>query len=133
VSISAPREQLLKAEMPNDQTSSAEQAQRVEPQQWIVFTEWAQVQTPATSGAIADYNTGSDAAGAPEPAASQRGDAGRITITRMILRVYPVASPSNSARSSDSAPHTGTNPVSKSVFHQSAAVPFGDGWLVIQL
>jgi len=118
IAFSAPREQLLKAEMPCPPTKSAEP-----PQQWVVFTAWEQVQTRATSGRIADYDTGADAAGQP----------GRMIVTRMILRVYPVAAVTDSAQSSPSAPRPGSNSISKSISHQSAALPFGDGWLVLQL
>jgi hypothetical protein len=124
---------LLKAEMPSPQANYAGQ-----PQQWVVFAAWEQFQTRATSGQVADYDTGADAAAtrqtdASQQTAGQQGDTGRITITRMIFRVCPVAALGNSANSSKSAPRPDSNSVPKSISHQSAAVPFGDGWLVIQL
>ena len=130
---SSPHEQLLKAEMPSPQANYAGQ-----PQQWVVFAAWEQFQTRATSGQVADYDTGADAAAtrqtdASQQTAGQQGDTGRITITRMIFRVCPVAALGNSANSSKSPPRPDSNSVPKSISHQSAAVPFGDGWLVIQL
>lgn len=92
-----------------------------QPQQWIVFTEWEQVETaePAAKAAAqqptADYETGqlADAVNPATPPAAPAAQqpTSHIRVTRLVFKVLPTASKS----------------------HQRTAIPFGDGWLVIQL
>ena len=117
-----PREQLLNAEMPNAQPNST-----APPQQWVVLTTWEQVQTSAPSGQIADYDSAGET-DINEPTQPGSG-AGRMTITRMILRVYPAGALGGSARAAQST----AGPGSKSISHHPVALPFINGWLVIQL
>lgn len=86
--------------------------------QWIVFTEWEQIETStARTPATADYETAQ--ADATEPAAAPKGkDAAPVnklsshtTVTRLIFRVFPENSRSGQPR----------------------AIPLPNGWLVIQL
>jgi beta-lactamase regulating signal transducer with metallopeptidase domain len=99
-------------------------AEAKQPQQWIVFTEWEQVETtqPTARAAInqptADYETGqlADTVNPATPAAQSAASVpsqptSHIRVTQLVLRVLPTASKS----------------------HQRTAIPFGDGWLVIQL
>ncbi len=86
-----------------------------QPEQWIVFTEWQQVETaPAHTQAIADYDTtqSTDAPGQPNTttdATQSQQPTRHTTVTRLIFRVVP----SNS--------------------NQPTAIPFANGWIVIQL
>jgi beta-lactamase regulating signal transducer with metallopeptidase domain len=124
-------QQLIKAEAA-DLLAAAQPA----PQQWIVLTSWRQVEPPAAkTGRVADYDTGT----APEDSAADR-PAKQVTVTRLILRVYPaseIASASSTPASGKPAsPAAGANADSTSNpkhFLDLPAVPFGDGWLVIQL
>jgi hypothetical protein len=143
-----PALQLLKAE-----TAEARTAAEPEPREWIVLTSWQEAQAPAVkTGLVADYDTEKqDEAGD----AVNHEPAGRFAVTRLILRVYPASataanqdSPQSSPASPSTTPaagittqpasrptegaNTGASSSSKSL-NQPAAVPFGDGWLVIQL
>jgi hypothetical protein len=118
----APREETLKAEMPN-QKATAPQIKQPQAQQWIVLATLEQVQT--TRRAIApssDYDsaeectdqTASDTTGKPNaqtvrPKHSQPGT--QITVTRLIFRVIPINSRLN----------------------QPVPMPIRAGWLVFQL
>jgi hypothetical protein len=108
----SPRAVMLKAEMPNTR-GHEEQARNQEQDavpQWIVLTAWEQVQTSNWRAAVkADYdaNEGRDANTKPNTQPT-----GRITITRLILRVIPA--------SLNPAPEPGIATVR-------------DGWLVFQL
>ena len=120
----APRPVLLMAEMPSSQTAPADQ------QQWLVFTTWEQVQTPNKNSSptanrlIADYETGASAeptttssaanseTTAPDGSVhSNPQTANQITVTRLILKIYPAASFST----------------------QPTFLPMRDGWFVLQL
>jgi hypothetical protein len=103
----APRAELVKAVA---QTSAEAPAQR---QEFVVLAAWEEVQTSVTQTSvtrtrtIADYDTGSGApqqTGDPtsQPAATR---ATEITVTRIILLVYPAGSA------------TGTQPAPTSGFH----------------
>jgi beta-lactamase regulating signal transducer with metallopeptidase domain len=113
-----------------------------EPEQFVVLATWEQVEAPArNTRAIADYDTnsvaGAPAAGTtpPSPAAANHAaqrDAGkslivpatgRMTVTRLIFRVISPSSQANAKSNADS----------KCKSSQPALIPFGDGWLVIQL
>jgi beta-lactamase regulating signal transducer with metallopeptidase domain len=111
-------------------------------QQFIVLTTWEQVEAPARSTQpVADYDTraaASDHAAGNAPLTSSPQTArtnptqseanafagvpetGRITVTRLVFRVV---SPNSDAKAADA----------KTKSSQPALIPFGDGWLVIQL
>ncbi len=128
-----PQHVLLKADAPSSAAASVATnptTPAAEPQ-FIVFTAWEQVQTLSRRRrAIADYDTG---ANTDTAAASQQNGranntpasqpATQITVTRVILAVYPVssASPSKASHTADSNSH------------RQAAVPFDGGWLVFEL
>jgi beta-lactamase regulating signal transducer with metallopeptidase domain len=90
-------------------------------QQWIVLTQWEQVDTASDiAGDLkSDYDT--DAGNTPASRDQQLGS--RITVTQLIFRVSP----------SD----TGSKSATKSKANHSTSQPgfatFRDGWLVIQL
>jgi len=129
----SPSQRLIKAE-----AADLIAARQPEPQQWIVLTSWQQVEpSKAKPGRVADYDTetGQQDAAADQPA-NQR--ATQVTVTRLILRVYPASalSPMGSAtlaskpRVQAAGAHSSSTP--KPIL-DLPAVPFGDGWLVIQL
>ncbi len=147
---------LLKAEMPGTAVQSR-QAEQGAPQytapQYFVLTAVEQVQTiPQNLREIADYDTGAADDQAP-PAAQQsqspvsKTDASpepQIVITRLIFRVAPATGQTapetglaadNATRTTAGAEQNSsskTAPTSHSV-QQRAVIPFGNGWLVLQL
>jgi beta-lactamase regulating signal transducer with metallopeptidase domain len=107
---SAPRPVMLKAILDGAQPASAQE------QQWIVLTTWEQVQTSNRSaGLTADYETGANANATGDPVykngQSSSQPTGQITVTRLILRIFPASSSST----------------------QPALVPTRNGWLMLQL
>ena len=120
------RQVLLKAEMsePEPDAKQMEQVQMQQAkmqqtgpqqaQQWIVFTTWEQVETPAQTAAVpAHAKSGTNTAQATGAANNQPSAkaTSRITVTRLILRVVPASSLSG----------------------MPAAIPTRDGWLFIEL
>jgi beta-lactamase regulating signal transducer with metallopeptidase domain len=125
----SPRPVMLKAKMPSSNIASAQQ------QQWVVVTTWEQTDSPnqnssptangpTANGLTADYETGPSAeatttsnaangaaASADGSVQSKAQRTNQITITRLILKIYPAASLST----------------------QPTLVPMRDGWFVIQL
>lgn len=143
-----PGQHLLRAEIRGRATNPAEAAQ---PQGWVVFTAW-QVQTSTQSAGItADYET--DANGAARQTANENENAAasatssqpsapasQITVTRLILRIYPARPAASSAAGSTHAqqapisrPDSSSNSDTKPVLSRPTALPFDSGWLVIQL
>jgi hypothetical protein len=122
----AARAVFLKAELPGAESGRVtDEAQET---QWIVLTTWEQVEAPnqnagsGHAGLIADYETDASA----DTARAERGvvaadggqdaqqgvqAAGQMTVTRLILRIFPVSSS----------------------YPQPAVVPMRNGWLVLQL
>jgi hypothetical protein len=142
----SPRQQLVKATASGPRAGSGR-----ETPEWVVLTEWRVQGIPQRAVTVSDYDTG--ASPAPADSASGPADAnraGQITVTRMILRVYPATQaqgPSSSAggpsalrsfsdasqATPDPAAKSASKPASNSFSDQPAAIPFGDGWLVFQL
>ncbi|MGB6746340.1 MAG: M56 family metallopeptidase [Terracidiphilus sp.] len=136
----AAHEELLKAEMPGAGAATTQA-----PQEWLVVTAW-QVQTTSFKAQnVADYDdgaqaTGAKAADAADGQAGKAGPAGSIAVTRLILRVYP-ATPA--AQAGQAAGKAARQPAATSTQLKTlpsrpsprpfGAVPFGDGWLVIEL
>jgi len=112
----APRALMLKAEGDNGRPAL------VQEQQWIVVSAWEQVQPANKNDSLtADFDTSARDTSA-RPTAETKGEpatqvqpaaqaVNRITVTRLILRVFPASS----------------------VYTQPGAAPMRDGWLVIQL
>jgi hypothetical protein len=113
----APQQVLLKAEMP----ASAAPAQE---RQYIVFTAWEVVRIfPQKTREAADYDTGAAAqhqAGESRPGTETTT---KITVTRLILRIYPA----NAAPGAKPTPATGSNS------GRPIALPFDGSWLVLEL
>jgi beta-lactamase regulating signal transducer with metallopeptidase domain len=128
----APREELLRAEMPDADASAARQDTDSgfagEPQ-YVVLTTWEEVRTSRHhSRQFADYDTGAAAppqsADAADP--SGRETVTRITVTRMIFAVYPIALGPN-------GPASGSKPAHAEDSGQPPAPLPQSGWLVFQL
>jgi beta-lactamase regulating signal transducer with metallopeptidase domain len=122
----APREVPVYAAMPNPAGTVAPD-QGTESQEFVVLTAWEEVQTSsANARSIADYDT---SASEQDHAATGRPDASQetqISVTRMILVVYPAnAYPASAATGVQSALKTG------STSHRPASSY--SGWLFFQL
>lgn len=105
-----------------------------------MVTTW-QVQTTYKAQNVADYDTGAAAASAGKNAnqAATR-PANTIAVTRMFLGVYRASQTAQAASraAGKTAQPAATNTDLKTLPNQTAkhawgAVPFGDGWLVIEL
>jgi len=143
-----PRESLLRSEMTGatgdrDQTSDAPQ--------FVVFTAVERVQAlPRNSREFADYDTGALASQQPATPrqtvtenSKQIWDAPpQVVVTRLILRIETAPTDYGQAGSSEQSSPTKSLTDSKSVnsapvrsapVHQPALIPFGNGWLVLQL
>ena len=95
-----------------------------------MLTTW-QVQAPERESAgKADYDTGVESADTSDTIASQPSQPSQITVTRLILKVYP-GTPA--AAPEKQTPGAKPDSASKTLFYRPAALPFGNGWLVIQL
>jgi beta-lactamase regulating signal transducer with metallopeptidase domain len=127
------RPEMLKAEMQGQRPVAGQEQQGQQQQQWIVLTTWEQVQTSnqnagnqnagyRNSGLTADYETDTNATtdGTTNGTANGTGSANvqhgrlpvnQITVTQFIFRIIPASTSSS----------------------QPAAVPWRDGWFVIQL
>lgn len=116
---SVPRQVLLKAEEPGAAPSAREAA-------FIVFTAWEQVRTlPRRDAPVADYDTeiGNHKVNREADGSQQSQSAAQITVTRVILALYPA----------HSAPQTGTKQANGLHSSEAPAIPFDGGWLVFQL
>ena len=130
-----PRAELVKAAAPKSATDAV-QVGDLRSGEFVVLTAWEEVQTfSRRTRAVADYETGASdqeltdtASGQPDASQSNTSQtnpnwAAQITVTRMILLVYPAGS----ATPSQSAP-------TASLHSQRHAAPsFDSGWLVLQL
>jgi beta-lactamase regulating signal transducer with metallopeptidase domain len=120
-----PRAQMIKATMP----SSSAVADQDSGAQYIVLTAWEQVDTaPHPTRAIADYDTGE----AGQETASKNNypitdSPAQITVTRLVLRVFPAGLTKSSVLSSKAANAKDLRSA------QLAVVPLDSGWLVFQL
>jgi hypothetical protein len=102
-------------------------------QQWIVFTAWEQVESSSSeqnqasnqaAGVRQDYDSSPNAEQETSDGKTQIGETnssatGKITVTRLIFRIYPASSVSGSDSTSSA--------------DQPAIVPLRDGWFVFQL
>jgi beta-lactamase regulating signal transducer with metallopeptidase domain len=136
----APREVLLRAEMPDADArpEGQETNSRIagEPQ-YVVLTAWEEVRTSRRlGGQIADYDTDASAppqsADAPDPAdPSDSQTVTRITVTRLIFAVYPIGFGPNGSGLNSSGPN------SKPAHAEDSGRPPSplpvSGWLVLQL
>ncbi|HVU46132.1 MAG TPA: M56 family metallopeptidase [Terracidiphilus sp.] len=131
------RAENLKAEAP-----AGHPAQAAQPQEWMVVT-W-QVQTSVRAQdfkaqSVADYENGKSAEHSETAGAAQNRPANEMAVTRMFLGVYRASRAAQAANQpkSDAASKTAhpsaTATELKTLQIRQAAVPLGDGWLVIQL
>jgi beta-lactamase regulating signal transducer with metallopeptidase domain len=107
---SAPREQLLKAELPPATLQPEPAPEQHAEQQWLVLTTWEQVQTTEPESAATEASeqpAGEQTTSVSRQSSGQQGSS-QITVTRLILRIIPA---------------TSTSP----------AMPLHSGWLVFQL
>jgi hypothetical protein len=133
----APREVLLRAEMPDvyagTQGQDTNAGFAVKPQ-YVVLTTWEEVQTSPRNGRIvADYETDPPATGQSSNAADPNGGetVTRITITQLILAVYPIGFAPNGSGVNSSG--HGSKPAhAKDSGRPPAPLPVS-GWLVFKL
>ncbi len=130
-----PREQLIKATIPSDSAANRDSGRYTDQSsgvEYIVFTAWEQVNTaPHPWREIADYDTGESKHSQPgevndQPNAdpqTQMNAPTQITITRLVLRIYPA--------SLTVRPKAANANDSKS--GEPAAPSLESGWLVFQL
>jgi hypothetical protein len=132
-----PREVLLRAEMPDTNADDARQnaSSDVAGQpQYVVLTTWEEVRTsPRHARMISDYDANANAqAQSADAADAADGQAvTQITVTRLILAVYPIGyGPAGSGLN-------GSGPGAKSTHAEDSGRPAASvpesGWLVFQL
>ena len=142
----APREILLKAEMPSLPVAQQEQAlqheQTVQPE-LIVFTAWEQVEGSGRgaanreTGLRRDYEADLTPDGATAAMKNLPGsNAGNhITMTRLILKIYPTGAGVLVQDFAVPEPHSveARSPELLPPTNQPAMIPIRDGWFVFQL
>jgi beta-lactamase regulating signal transducer with metallopeptidase domain len=136
-----PRQRLIIAAARMARTPGSAAKQTALPQQWIVLTTWEQVVRPtAGSGPVADMTTGADTA-AEAPTRPLQNATRQVTVTQLILRVYPAHAASARSDQAQRGAKPDANPqtilsrtiLSRAMLRQSAILPLDNGWLVIQL
>jgi beta-lactamase regulating signal transducer with metallopeptidase domain len=106
-------------------------------QQWIVLTEWQQVETRADDpGLRRDYDVDvASGQSADVPATPDPRQGSRITVTQLIFRVLPA--PSEMPSSEGASGHAASKSTKKSAVSSPTSQPgvamFREGWLVLQL
>jgi bla regulator protein blaR1 len=138
----APREVLLRAEMPSADASAAGQNTNAsfagEPQ-YMVLTTWQEVRTSRHHfRRFADYDAGSTAPAQSADATDQthRQTFTRITVTGLIVAVYPISFAPNGSGPNGTGlnnPAPGTNPAHADDSGLPSAPLPESGWLVFQL
>jgi hypothetical protein len=102
---------------------------------WIVLTTFEEVQTSGSGGDVqgdavvseAGVNSGAESRGANNATGAKTS--ARISVTRLVLRfVQPM---SNAEPGANAKPGSDAQPGSNSA--QPIAIPYRDGWFVIQL
>jgi beta-lactamase regulating signal transducer with metallopeptidase domain len=157
----APREVLLKAEMPDANSAHAGQVSLADPDResansrfsgqpaFVVLTAWEEIETsPRGAATVADYDsrtaTQTQTAGAGNQASdqSETGDQNpargastvQIRVTRMIFAIYPTTAKPGAAAPVTPAADASTNRArTDSDYGQPAAPMPLSGWLVFQL
>lgn len=115
-----PHQVLLKAEAPTAAQASIKQQDQEA--RYIVLTAWERVQTPfeiGSNGVSEQYTAAGAEPQNGELADSPRSQPSQVTITRLILAIYPAGS-----RHATGSSHLDLG---------RAAVPFDGGWLIFQL
>jgi hypothetical protein len=133
----APREVLLRADMPDADAGNVGQDANsafAGVPRYIELTTWEEVRTSQHHvRQFADYDTSAPAP--PQSADSanptRRGTFTRITVTRLILAIYPISFRSNGAGINGSEP--GTKPAQAEDSGQATAPLPESDWLVFQL
>lgn len=93
-------------------------------QQWVVFTEWEQIETTGDRSSLrADYDADNASGTADAVISPYARSTNRIAVTQLIFRVVPANAGSHSAKKPATSPST----------IQPGVAMFHDGWLVIQL
>jgi beta-lactamase regulating signal transducer with metallopeptidase domain len=139
VASAEPREQLIKTEAKGADRNSIKAQRETAPQQWIVLTAWQQTETPAAaSSSIADYDASADGDAEDAAAISQTTKSAprQIAVTQLILRVYPAdakLAPDQTSHSAEQINSARPHIDSHSILSRQAVLPWGNGWLVIQL
>jgi hypothetical protein len=125
-------------------SASKPQSQRTaQSEQWVVLTEWQQVETSGDHSSLRrDYELDSNAAANDGASASpEQQSAGRITVTQLIFRILPAqtglpaqaALPANAGPSADTHSKSQAKPTSSFSTSQPGIATFRDGWFVLQL
>lgn len=133
----APREVLLRAEMPDTNADYARQNASsgvAGEAQVVVLTTWEEVRTsPRHARMISDYDANANAQPQSADATEQAGrqTVTRITVTRLIFAVYPIGYGPNGSG------FNGSGPGAKSTHAEDSGRPTASvpesGWLVFQL
>jgi len=119
-------------------SASKPQSQRTaQSEQWVVLTEWQQVETSGDHSSLRrDYELDSNAAANDGASASpDQQSASRITVTQLIFRILPAQTglPGNAGPSADTHSKSQAKPTSSFSTSQPGIATFRDGWLVLQL
>ena len=132
-----PREVLLRAEMPDADAGAAGQDANSgfagEPH-YVVLTAWEEVRTSRRHGGrFADYDAGATSQPQSADAADQTGSETftQITVTRLILAVYPISFGPNGSELNGSGP--GAKPAHAEDSGRPPTQLPESGWLVFQL
>lgn len=112
-----------KLEAAQPQAASADSSTG-QPQQWVVFTAWEQVESagPAASPAAEQAGSALQSVAAPQVIRE-------YTVTRVFMRVYPAGAGATQSRTG----RHGATGNKISITPLPAAIPIRDGWLVLQL
>jgi len=101
-------------------------------QQWIVLTEWQQVETSGdTAGLRRDYEA--DAQNDNVPTSTDQGS--QITVTQLIFKIMPANAEMHATprKPANAGSKSTTKPAASSSKSQPGFATFRDGWLVLQL
>ncbi len=126
---------MAKSERHNAGKPQSEQSAQSE--QWVVLTEWQQVETSGDHSTLRrDYDLNTNAAANDGASASpEQQSASRITVTQLIFRILPAQAglPGNVGPSADTHSKSQAKPTSSSSTGLPGIAAFRDGWLVLQL
>jgi len=111
--------------------------QNAQSEQWVVLTEWQQVETSGDHSTLRrDYDLNTNAAANDGASASpEQQSASRITVTQLIFRILPAQAglPENAGLPADTHSKSQAMPTSSSSTGLPGIAAFRDGWLVLQL
>lgn len=117
--------------------------QNAQNQQWVVLTEWEQVETSGdNAGLRRDYDTDTSTAKNDGVLTSPEQRSGsRITVTQLIFRILPASAglpaqaglPAMTGVPANAGSKSARKPAESSSTSQPGIAAFRDGWLVLQL